>query len=79
MNIKEMVKSRLEIVVDINPTIEQNVAIKFIFGKIMSGEKREVFEVPINYIDSISLLLKENNIKYKIENNNEYVSNIIIL
>ena len=45
----------------------------------MSGEKREVFEVPINYIDSISLLLKENNIKYKIENNNEYVSNIIIL
>lgn len=63
MNIKEMVKSRLEIVVDINPTIEQNVAIKFIFGKIMSGEKREVFEVPINYIDSISLLLKENNTK----------------
>lgn len=79
MNIKEMVKSRLEIVVDINPTIEQNVAIKFIFGKIMSGEKREVFEVPINYIDSISLLLKENNIKYKIENNNEYVSDIIKL
>lgn len=79
MNIKEMVKSRLEIVVDINPTIEQNVAIKFIFGKIMSGEKREIFEVPINYIDSISLLLKENNIKYKIENNNEYVSNIIKL
>ena len=79
MNIKEMIENGLEIVVDMNPTIEQNVAIKFIFGKIMSGEKREVFEVPINYIDSISLLLKENNIKYKIENNNEYVSNIIIL
>lgn len=79
MNIKEMIENGLEIVVDMNPTIEKNVAIKFIFGKIMSGEKREIFEVPINYIDSISLLLKENNIKYKIENNNEYVSNIIKL
>lgn len=79
MNIKEMIKNGLEIVVDMNPTIEQNVAIRFIVKKIIDGETREVFEVPINYIDSISLLLKENNIKYKIEKNNEYVSNIIKL
>lgn len=79
MLMKDLIKDKLEIIVSLEPQIENNVAIKFIFGKIMSGEKREVFEVPINYIDSISLLLKENNIKHKIENNNEYVSNIIKL
>ncbi|EPP7233730.1 hypothetical protein ACTOJ1_000636 [Shigella flexneri] len=79
MLMKDLIKDKLEIIISLEPQIENNVAIKFIFGKIMSGEKREVFEVPINYIDSISLLLKENNIKHKIENNNEYVSNIIKL
>lgn len=79
MNIKKMIENGLEIVVDMSPTIQQNVAIRFIAQKIIDGEKMEVFEVPINYIDSISFLLKENNIKYKIENNNEYVSNIIKL
>lgn len=79
MLMKDLIKDKLEIIVSLEPQIENNVAIKFIFGKIMSGEKGEVFEVPINYIDSISLLLKENNIKHKIENNNEYVSNIIKL
>lgn len=79
MNINEMIKNRLEIVVDINPTIEENIAIKFIAKKIMDGRKNEIFEIPINYIESISLSLKENNIKHKIENNNEYVSNLIKL
>jgi len=79
MLIKDLIKDKLEIVVNLEPQIEQNIAIRFIVKKIIDGETREVFEVPINYIDSISLLLKENNIKYKIEKNNEYVSNIIKL
>lgn len=79
MLIKDLIKDKLEIILNLEPQIENNVAIKFILEKIMSAEKGRVFEVPINYIDSISLLLKENNIKYKIENNNEYVSNIIKL
>lgn len=79
MNIKEMIENGLEIVVDMSPTIKKNVAIKFIAQKIINGEKNEVFEIPINYIEGVSIFLKENNIKYKIENNNEYVSNIIKL
>lgn len=79
MNIKEMIENGLEIVVDMSPTIKKNVAIKFIAQKIINGEKNEVFEIPINYIEGVSIFLKENNIKYKVSNKNEYVSKIIKL
>lgn len=79
MLIKELIKDKLEIIVNLEPQIENNIAINFILKKIMNGRKNEIFEIPINYIEIISLSLKENNIKHKIENNNEYVSNIIKL
>ncbi len=79
MTFKEMVKNNLEIIVNLDPVIEENIAIEFITNKIVNDTINKIFEVPINYANHISISLNNKKIPHKIEYKNEYVSNIVKL
>lgn len=79
MTFKEMVENKLEIIVNLNPVIEKNIAIEFITNKIVNDTTNKIFEIPINYVNDISLLLNNKKIPHRIEYKNEYVSNIVKL
>lgn len=79
MTFKEMVKNNLEIIVNLDPVIEENIAIEFITNKIINDTLNKIFEVPINYANNISISLNNKKIPHKIEYKNEYVSNIVKL
>ena len=77
MSFKDIVKKNLEIIVNLVPVIEKNIAIEFITNKIATDTLNKSFEIPVNYVNDISLLLRNKNIDHKIEYKNEYVTNII--
>lgn len=79
MSIKKLIENN-DIVIDLSPSIEKNVAISFIANKIIEAEPfQKEFEVPINYVDEICLTLSQNNLAYTVHEKNEYVKRIVLV
>lgn len=79
MSIKNLIQNN-EIVVDLSPCIEKNVAVSFIANKIIEAQPaKKEFEVPINYVAEICLTLDKNGLTYTVHNKNEYVKRIVLV
>lgn len=78
MSIKNLIENN-EIIVDLSPVIEKNVAVSFIAKKIIEnvGIQNE-FEIPINYVDEICVVLDKKQFNYTVHDKNEYVKRIVL-
>lgn len=78
MSIKSLIENN-EIIVDLSPVIEKNVAVSFIAKKIIEnvGIQNE-FEIPINYVDEICVVLDKKQFNYIVHDKNEYVKRIVL-
>jgi len=78
MSIKNLIENN-EIIVDLSPVIEKNVAASFIAKKIIENTNvQKEFEIPINYVAEICSILDRNNLTYTVRNENEYVNCIVL-
>jgi len=78
MSIKKLIENN-EIVVNLSPSIEKNVAVSFITNKIIENEKsQKEFEIPIGYVTEICLTLDKNGLVYTVHHKNEYVKCIVL-
>lgn len=78
MSIKNLIENN-EIVIDLSPCIEKNVAVSFIANKIIEADpSQKEFEVPINYVNEICLTLEQNKLAYTVHEKNEYVKRIVL-
>lgn len=79
MSIKNLIENN-EIIVDLSPVIEKNVAAVFIANKIIENTNvQKEFEIPINYVAEICLVLDEKKIKYTVHDKNEYVKRLVLV
>lgn len=79
MSIKNLIENN-EIVIDLSPFIEKNIAISFIANKIIEAKHvQKEFEVPINYAAEICLTLDKNGLTYTVHDKNEYVKRIVLV
>lgn len=79
MSIKNLIENN-EIVIDLSPSIEKNVAVSFIANKIIEAKPaQKEFEVPINYAAEICFALDKNGLTYTVHDKNEYVKRIVLV
>lgn len=79
MSIKNLIENN-EIVIDLSPSIEKNIAVSFIANKIIEAKPaQKEFEIPINYVAEICSELDKNGFAYTVHDKNEYVKRIVLV